>query len=61
MRKKHKKRNVKFCDPGMCDHCVYIGDGDFICDIPMTPTLVVADWQPTDEHLLCKRRTPKND
>ena len=22
----------KFCDPGICDCCQYIGEGDFLCD-----------------------------
>lgn len=32
-RKKYQHRDKPWmCDPGMCDHCVYIGEGDFICD-----------------------------
>ena len=33
------------CDPGMCDNCVYIGEGDFICDKGAgEPVIVVEDW-----------------
>ena len=31
--KKHKGtflENPKMCDPGMCDSCLYIGDGDLL-------------------------------
>ena len=27
-----------------CDHCVYIGEGDFICDRKDEPVLVIEDW-----------------
>ena len=33
----------KFCSD-TCPHCVYIGDGDFICDL--YPELVIEDWIP---------------
>ena len=41
----------KICDPGMCDECIYIGEGDFICDLHQT--LVMADWEPTEDYLIC--------
>jgi hypothetical protein len=28
-----------------CDCCVYVGDGDFICDRADEPEIVIADWQ----------------
>lgn len=34
---------LRICET--CDHCVYIGDGDFICDRDDEPELVVVDWQ----------------
>lgn len=53
MAKKSKKpkKPKKFCDPAMCDDCVYIGEGDFLCD--KHQTLVVSDWMPTDDFLVC--------
>lgn len=45
------------CDPGMCDHCQYIGEGDFICDEVMDDPegcLVVEDWEPTENYLRCR-------
>lgn len=25
-----KNKKTKICDPALCDHCVYIGEGDFM-------------------------------
>ena len=33
---------VRTCET--CDHCVYIGEGDFICDRRDEPVLVIDDW-----------------
>lgn len=35
--------NPRVCET--CDHCVYIGEGDFICDRKDDPVLVIIDWQ----------------
>ena len=50
-----KKKAEKFCDPAVCDECVYLGDGDFICW--KQDEIVVADWEPTKKYLMCNRRT----
>lgn len=58
-----KKRNgykrpekPRMCDPGMCDNCIYIGDGDFICDRgPGEPVLVVEDWEPNENAGMFRR------
>lgn len=59
--KKKKKYNPdhkqQFCDPGACDCCQYIGEGDFICD--KHQVIVVSDWEPTSDHMICKRREQK--
>lgn len=60
MSRKHKKahdRSVskKFCDPGVCDRCQYIGEGDFLCDKHME--IVVSDWTPTENYLMCQNRS----
>lgn len=37
MAKKKKQRLImrpslpKICDPNLCDHCMYLGEGDFVC------------------------------
>lgn len=36
-----------------CNHCVYIGEGDSICDADREPYLIMADWGPTDEYWWC--------
>lgn len=35
-----------------CDNCVYICEGDFICDVD-EPVLVIDDWEPTDSYFCC--------
>ena len=49
-KNKHQhQEKPRMCDPGMCDHCQYIGEGDFICDnAPEGPVLVVEDWMPNE-------------
>ncbi len=55
-RKKAHNRPApkKFCDPGVCDCCQYIGEGDFLCDKHME--IVVSDWTPTEYYLMCQNR-----
>lgn len=48
--KKQKKQKIT-CDPGVCDNCMYICEGDFLCD--KYEELVVSDWQPTEHYLMC--------
>ena len=59
MSRKHKKvhgrtKPKKFCDPGVCDCCQYICEGDFLCDKYME--IVVSDWEPTESCLMCQNR-----
>ena len=42
---------VTICDPDLCNHCQYLGDGDFLCDKRME--IVVADWKPTESFMMC--------
>jgi len=58
-KRKRKTPHEKplFCDPGMCDSCQYIGEGDFMCDCREgEPVLVVEDWQATEESKRCPKR-----
>lgn len=51
-RKKYQHRDK----PRMCDRCVYIGEGDFICDKgPGEPVIVVEDWVPNENAGHCRR------
>ena len=43
----------KLCDPNVCDCCQYIGEGDFFCDKYME--IVVEDWIPNENFLMCAR------
>ena len=36
-----------------CDHCIYIGEGDSICDADDEPKIVLGDWEPTDDFWWC--------
>lgn len=51
MSKKKNKR--RFCDPEMCDHCMYLGEGDFFCD--KYEEFVMNEWEPTEDYLKCKQ------
>ena len=59
MAKRKKNNPQKMCDPSMCDHCEYICEGDFICDLhgvgPGLTVFVVEDWEPTEHYLQCQR------
>lgn len=49
---RNRKKGVpKFCDPGMCDDCIYAGEGDFFCD--RYNVQVVSEWTPTGDYLRC--------
>lgn len=49
---KPTKTSTLMCDPGMCDECMYIGEGDFLCE--KHQEVVVSDWTPTENYLMCK-------
>lgn len=34
------------CDPDICPNCMYIGDGDSLCDV--LQEIVLEDWTPTE-------------
>lgn len=44
----------EMCDPGICDNCIYVGEGDFICD--KYQVAVKSDWMPTKDYLKCKEK-----
>ena len=39
----YRDKRKKECDD-QCDHCLYIGEGDFICDIDND--IVISEWLP---------------
>lgn len=55
MKRKKKRAKPKLCDPAICSHCTYIGDGDFICDNhpDESVVMVLSDWEPTEHFLHC--------
>jgi hypothetical protein len=51
---KRRKRRIKqqkevFCNPDVCVNCIYIGEGDSMCDI--THKILLSDWMPTDDYM----------
>ena len=46
-----KKKNG---DCEYCEDCIYICEGDFICDRYSPPVLVKSDWEPTDYYCDCQ-------
>lgn len=53
--KRVPKRPDRLCDPALCDYCMYIGEGDFICDShPLFDyVMVMSDWEPTVYYQHC--------
>ena len=51
-----RRRPMKICDPAICDHCMYIGEGDFVCDDHPDGefVLVMSDWEPTELFVHCE-------
>ena len=58
-KKKHRRPVPKTCDPNLCDHCMYLGEGDFVCDLhglgPEETVFVMEDWEPTEHFLQCQK------
>lgn len=50
---KQNKKVKKDCDPAVCDDCVYLGEGDFICWAQ--EEIVMSDWMPTEYYMMCNR------
>lgn len=49
--KKRKMSKVVMCDPAVCDECLYICEGDFLCE--KCQEIVVSDWEPTEFYMMC--------
>ena len=48
--KKVKAKKEKNCYT--CDHCIYVGDGGYWCEV--CTYIVVEDWEPTEEFNFCE-------
>lgn len=51
-------RKPRFCDPGACNQCEHIGNGNFICR--KCGKMVVAGWENTDDYGICKKRRKRD-
>ncbi len=45
------KDDIKICIN--CDHCIYVGEGDYICDADSKPILVMEEHCPNDNYWYC--------
>lgn len=54
INRNHGRKNVMICDPSFCESCLYIGEGDFLCE--RYTEIVIADWMPTENFLLCEEK-----
>lgn len=52
---KVKPKKKRFCDPGICEHCIYICGGDFVCDKKAEPVLVIEEGEPTEDFMWCNK------
>ena len=46
---RHKRKPKIYCEPSICDNCIYIGEGDSICEI--THEIVLDEWVPTAAYM----------
>ena len=49
-KKKQTKEKIKICST--CANCIYIGEGDYICDVD-EPILVMEDHMPNENFCAC--------
>ena len=52
MSKKNKKEEVPMCCL-TCENCIYIGEGDHMCDAMDEPVIVMEDHTPNDNYFIC--------
>ncbi len=45
------KDEIKICNN--CDHCIYIGEGDYICDADEKPIIIMEEHLPNDNFWWC--------
>lgn len=46
-----KKEEPKICYN--CGHCIYIGEGDYICDSDNEPIIVMEEHIPNENYYCC--------
>jgi hypothetical protein len=54
-KRKHPELNKNCFN---CNHCQYIGEGGYICD--MSNDVVIEDWQPAEDFNICKGKDFEN-
>ena len=56
-QKKDRRSTCGRCE--VCDECIALGDGDFMCDIKNV--LVINAYTPTDSYSLCEKGGAENE
>lgn len=50
--RKDRRKEVKVCEN--CDHCTYLGEGDFACmEDASDAVMVKEEWVPTSDYFHC--------
>ena len=52
MKNKNKKKEPEFKVCLTCSHCIYIGEGDYICDVD-EPIIIMEEYIPNDNYWYC--------
>ena len=52
IKKKTPKKHMVCSDE--CEHCIYIGDGDYFCDA--VEDIVISDWFPCNGYCILNDR-----
>ena len=44
-----------------CSHCIYIGEGDYICDADNEPIIIMEEHTPNENYWCCAGSEWEND
>ena len=50
-RKREPKPMTERINCFNCSHCMYIGEGDYLCDV--TQDVVISNWTPAEDFYAC--------
>jgi hypothetical protein len=48
---KRKRKNGQPNNCEYCEHCIYVGEGGYMCD--MSNEIVIDDFEPTEDFYMC--------
>ncbi|MDD4188140.1 MAG: hypothetical protein PHX04_05245 [Bacilli bacterium] len=56
MKKSKNAEENKEANCFNCDNCLYIGEGDYICEAMEKPVIVITEYQPYKYFNFCKKK-----